>query len=327
MARSSDRLVSIVALCLAGAASLACSSSEDDKGGSSSSAATCDTPSLQVKFAKLYSAFDGQNEYKVPAKVTDINGADISGASVEWFVKDPSIADWEFDNSTGFAVFTTKKAGETTVIAKSGSQCGLAPLSVTAATTAQWEAGSRRYNNGNALPQVQVGPNGVPMGDFTQIQAELQAKPPACTNCHGPTATSSFFKTVAHTPMQTGGFSDEELKAVVTQAIIPEGGYFSDIIPKQIWSYFHKWQATDEEAQGLVVFLRSLPPQKQSGEVDFGGFRRPGGTGGAPGAGGATGTGGETTSSGGTNGTGGETTSTGGTEASGGGPAAGGTSP
>jgi hypothetical protein len=42
------------------------------------------------------------------------------------------------------------------------------------------------------------------------------------------------------------------------------------------WQGFHRWQMTDEEAKGLVVYLRSLTPTAQSGSSNFGGRFMPG---------------------------------------------------
>ena len=52
----------------------------------------------------------------------------------------------------------------------------------------------------------------------------------ACTNCHGDTATIGRFKTVSHTPAQTGGFSDDDLVKIVNNATVPVGGYFDESI-------------------------------------------------------------------------------------------------
>ena len=116
----------------------------------------------------------------------------------------------------------------------------------------------------------------------------------ACTNCHGPTATNGPFKTVSHTPEQTGGFSDTDLANIILNGQVPEGGYFDPtvLVPScdggatctaqalGIWHYFHRWSdITPAELPGVICYLRSLTPQAQTGMSNFGGFfRRDAGT-------------------------------------------------
>jgi hypothetical protein len=137
-----------------------------------------------------------------------------------------------------------------------------------------------------------------------------------------------MFKTVSHTPEQTGGFSDDQLIQIFTMAAIPMDGYFDQsVIPMFIWQFFHKWSdMTPDQAKGVVVYLRSLAPKPQTGTTDISMFPRPRLT--PPPTGGATGSGGTTsTSSGGTtssssggtsSSSGGTSSSTGGTKATGG---------
>jgi hypothetical protein len=109
----------------------------------------------------------------------------------------------------------------------------------------------------------------------------------ACTNCHGPTATDSVFKTVSHTPEQTAGFSDTDLQNIILNGQVPDGGYFdpSVVLPnceagancatfaRNIWHSFHRWaDITPDELPGVICYLRSLAPQSQSGMSNFGAF-------------------------------------------------------
>ena len=53
-------------------------------------------------------------------------------------------------------------------------------------------------------------------------------------------------------------------------------GVKNRIVPVEQWSPIHRWQMTEEEKQGILVYLRSLEPQSH-GTSDFGGrgvFRR-----------------------------------------------------
>ena len=51
---------------------------------------------------------------------------------------------------TGIMI-TTMKAGDVTIVAKSGAMCGSAPLHIAQFTPDDWNAGSARYNSGNTL--------------------------------------------------------------------------------------------------------------------------------------------------------------------------------
>jgi hypothetical protein len=316
------------------------SSGDDNKGsgGSSSSAGGSDgtsgsagTPStngctgaaLVISFSPMYSAFipgHPEHSFQIPAIV---NG--VSGAGVTWGPMDSTTVKIEKGDSSGGVTITMLAAGEVDITATINGQCGTSHLTITEGTEDEWQLGSKRYNNGNPLPSLGAAMDGglppIPPMNFVIDPPDA---PPACTNCHGDTATSSFFRTISHTPEQTGGFTDMELITIFTQASIPTLGYFdTTIIPQFAWNFFHKWSDITGDAQkGMVLYLRSLPPKPQGGMVDFGGFMRPGaGTGGRTGAGGSTATGGST-GSGGTTDTGGKgntggATSTGGASSGG----------
>jgi hypothetical protein len=254
----------IIVLSLVGAAGTACSSSNsnssssDPKPGSSGSAlTTCATQSLEVVFSPIYSAYEATHTYQVPAVVKG-----VAASAVKWGTSEPSMVDFSPDPSTGGTMITVQKAGTALIVASAGNLCGSSTLTVSAATPEQWAAGERRYNNGVVLD--------VPMAPTSATPSATQATA-ACTNCHGPTA-SNVFKTVSHTPEQTGGFSDDELRNIFRNAILPAGGYFdANVVPLQFWQMFHKWTMTDEEAQGIVVYLRALTPEAQTGSLNFAG--------------------------------------------------------
>jgi hypothetical protein len=166
----------------------------------------------------------------------------VDPASITWGSSDPTMVDMQ-PYVTGIMI-TTKKAGDVTIVARTASACGSAPLHITQFTADDWNTGNNRYNNGGALNvcfdasgiyDVEVpdgfdgnisgfdasgylSPDG---GNCMNLPAGLTnpfecVPPPACTNCHGPVGNGTLFgKTlftdVAHTPEQTGGFSDTEL--------------------------------------------------------------------------------------------------------------------
>jgi len=299
------------------AGTLSCSSSDAGEpaaagtGGSTSGSGACQSQDLPLYFTPMYSAYDGgTHTFQVPAIA---NG--VSGAAVTWSASDPTMVAFENDSATGGVIITTMKAGTVTIQAKAGNRCGTSLLTITSATPADWDVGNQRYNSGFPLPDIMAPGGGPPMlpADGSN-PLEVPGKPPACTNCHGETATSSVFRTVSHTPQQTGGFSDDELIAVFMTGVIPPGGYYdSTILPQTIWKFFHKWtDITDAQKKGVLIYLRALTPKPQGGKIDFqqlmmatgqgaGGSTSVGGatsTGGAPAGGGTTAAGGTTSAAG-----------------------------
>jgi hypothetical protein len=288
------------ALCLTlslAAASAACGKSGDSGGtggtggsgqpGMVGAVTSCAKSQIEILFSPMFSAFDGVHRFQVPATV---NG--IDPAAITWSLSDPSIGSLQ-TNEDGVMI-TVQKAGTANLIASAGSLCGSAPLTVSAATADHWMVGSARYTSGQVLT-VGMGGGGVRPpgqgggGDGGAGGMGMATRDVACTSCHGDTATAGPFKTVSHTPMQTAGFSDDQLIKIFTMGQLPEGAYFDDtIVPRQQWSNFHRWTMTPEQATAMVVYLRSLTPESQKGSrADFGGrqMRPDGGFGGGGGRG------------------------------------------
>ena len=245
------------------------------------------TNALTITFSPMYSAFissTSQHSFVVPAIVTGLN---LSAATVQWSASDPSAVDFAADQTTGGTTITVHKSGTVTIQAQVGNLCGSAPLNVTQNTEADWMAGNDRYNNMNTVPNpfasADGGPPMRPPGGFMapDPNAPSPFEPadggpgPACTNCHGPTATMGIFNGIEHTPEQTAGFSDQELTDIIVNGIIPDGGYYAaNIIPYQFWHIFHKWRdLTPDQQKGMVCYLRSLTPKQQDGHLDFNGIR------------------------------------------------------
>ncbi|HTA20894.1 MAG TPA: hypothetical protein VK989_16485 [Polyangia bacterium] len=225
---------------------------------------------LEILFQTMYSAYDGVHTFQIPAVV---NGIDPTEIQIDWSASDPSMVNLQLDPTTGGVMITTQKAGTVQIYAQAGGLCGVAPLTITAATSQQWEQGSMRYNSGIIIDNL----------GQTRKMAEggVDAE---CTSCHGDTASAGPFKTVQHTPEQTGGFSDADLINIFENGMVPTGGYFdTSIVTYAEWQRFHKWDVGDA-AQGVVIYLRSLVPAAQTGAANFGGMfvngRRDGGMGG-----------------------------------------------
>jgi len=273
----------------------------------------------------MYSAYDGVHTFQVPAVV---NGLDPKQIDITWSASDPSFVKLEPDPTTGGVMITTRKAGDVSIIASAGNLCGASLLSISSATPQDWMDGSARYNDGvviNRLPRPPRGAGGGGAGGggaggnrgVGGAGGATSSAEAACTNCHGDTA-SGLFKTVQHTPEQTGGFSDADLIKIFQAGVVPDGGYFdATIVPYAQWQTFHKWDVGDTP-QSIVIYLRSLTPAAQTGAANFGGRFGNGGAGGrgggfggrGPGGGGRGGGGGTTgggaagtTAAGGTGGT------------------------
>ena len=273
---------------IATGAGLTCSSSSNPAapgsatGGTSGTAGTgvsnatgpatsCPKSVLEVVFSPMYSAyFDGTHQFQVPAVVQGVDSSVIT-----WSASDPSMVELAEDPSTGGTMITVQKSGTVDIIATAGTLCGSSTLTITAATEADWMTGSSRYNDGVVLTNVpgRGGPGGPPGGNADGGADAATPQQAACTNCHGDTATNLMYKTIAHTPEQTGGFSDEQLQNIFRNGMIPDGGYFDpSIVMYSTWQAFHKWQMTDDEAKGVVVYLRSLTPQAQTGTASAANF-------------------------------------------------------
>lgn len=253
-------------------------------GGSGTGAATgsCANGALNIAFSPMYSAFDGVHDFKIPALVVGVNPAAIT-----WSASDPSMVAIAQDASTGGAMITAQKAGTVTIVATAGTLCGTSVLTIDSAMESDWEIGSARYNDGVALTRLpRMGNNGGGLVTADAGADAAAAQEYACTNCHGDTANGPF-KTVQHTPEQAGGFSDDDLKNIFLHGMVPKGGYFdASIVSYARWQMFHQWQMTDDQANGVIVYLRSLAPTAQTGSSNFGnrfdgGFRdrMPGGMG------------------------------------------------
>jgi hypothetical protein len=251
---------------------------------------SCDTPDgLTIKFNPIYSGFDGTHTYQVPVFV---EGVDPS--AVTWGSSDPTMV--HFDPYVRGIMITTRKAGDVTVVATGDGKCGSAPLHIAQYTADEWNSGNARYNNNTPLivnPEAGIptdasfnlpdgytfDASGIDAAVICQYLQEAGApnvfmnETPACTNCHGVGSSGqlfgmSLFNDVAHTPEQTGGFSEDELTNVFYNAIIPDGGTFdNNIIPYCAWQAYHKWQDIDTPGKqaGMRAYLRSLTPQEQTG--------------------------------------------------------------
>jgi hypothetical protein len=260
----------------------ACSSNSTNSTGNTgdSGAGTCANPNaLTIAFSPMYSAYEPTHTYQLPVIVNTI-GATLTASDPTAVAIQPN-PDLTINGYTGWTLqMQSAPSGPVTLTAQAGSYCGSAQLSITAATSDDWQIGNARYNNGASLriPMFGRGDGGRPpmmmMGMDAGSFFETADGGPACTSCHGETATSGILNDVAHTPEQTGGFSDDDLVNIVVNGVVPDGGYFDmSILPMAMWHTFHRWSdIMPDQYKGMVVYLRSLTPMAQMGSFNIRGF-------------------------------------------------------
>lgn len=222
-----------------------------DPGGSSG-----ETGDLEIVFPKMYSGYDGVHEYRIPVKAVGVRNASFTAS-------DNNLV--SIEKTGDGAMLTTKGAGTVTITATAGGLKGSATLTITKYTPEEWSAGENRYTNGE--------PFKIPEIDPCNPMIPTISKKLSCTNCHGVTGSLGD---VEHTPTQTGGYSDDDLIQIFTNATKP-AGVGQRIIPARAWQFFHKWEVTDTERKGIIAYLRSLEPREKDDESDFGGRLRPDG--------------------------------------------------
>jgi hypothetical protein len=255
-------------------------------GGTTTTQGSCATPVLPIIFDPAYSAYVTDNtsgtplSFQIPMVVND---SAVDPSTITWTASDTSMVTLASDPTTGGEMITINQAGTVTIVAtvQGTSSCGTATLNITSAMYAQWQAGSSRYNNNVPLDlKCILGNTGVSSDGGVCSDAG-----PACTQCHGPSANATVgFSDIAHTPEQTGGFSDQDLINIVVNGVVPgcgtgqtcptaDSGYFDPtILPYAQWQRFHHWGDIQGDTQeGMVVYLRSLTPTAQNGSADFGG--------------------------------------------------------
>ncbi len=256
---------------------------------------------LSIAFSPMYSAVVPNSTkvtFQVPAIVTGL----AAGANVTWSASSKAV-NFAADPTTGGVLITmdpahagTGATNTVTIIATAGGSCGQSLLTITSATDNDLVTGTARYNDGVPFTGSIFGSgsgSGAPDGGYRY----------ACTDCHSPNdaGAGAGFNDVAHTPEQTGGFSDQQLLDIIQNGIVPgwstdagpagDAGYFdTTILSYRRWHNLHQWGLTPAEKTGIVAYLRSIPPAAQTGTSNFGGRdggRREGGAReGGPGEGG-----------------------------------------
>lgn len=227
---------------------------------------------FEIQFKSMYSAYDGEHTFQVPAVLNGFK------KGVKWSAKPADLVDLE-DGKDGTVMITTKKPGKVDIIARVGNLSSKSTLEILEATPDDWEQGSDRYNNGIVWKRGEGRSDGGGGGGGGWDGGKRERTPPdpmlACAGCHGEQAKRDESDSVKHTPMQTAGYSDDDLIDIFTNGVKPEGVKYR-IMKKERWNKLHQWDMTDEQKKGMIVYLRSLTPEEQ-GETDFGGRGKWGG--------------------------------------------------
>jgi hypothetical protein len=237
-----------------------------------------DWEGFTIIFPTMYSAHDGVHTFQVPAH---IEGATVELSDWQAIPSDAVTFDPDPEVEGGVLITVERAVEQITIAASAGAIGGTAALFVTSGTPEQWATGEARYNNG-----VDFELPGFEDIDFSMLLDPnwMPPSPPddlACNNCH--TTGAKYFE-FQHTPTQAARFSDEDLRIILTMGMKPEGVGFR-ILPEmlgsqtaaEVYADYHTWTATEEEVEGLIIYLRSLTPTGQ------GDIRLPDGTYVAPG--------------------------------------------
>jgi hypothetical protein len=267
--RNSFIAVAIAVGCLGLATEMVACSSSSGSGAApvaeaSIPVSSCVDGGLTVAFNPMYSAFDGKHVFQIPAVVRGSN------TQVTWSA-DSTMVGMQTDNERPNEVLIQMlKPGNVLInVVSMDGKCGSAVLFISAAAESDWEIGNARYNDGQSLHLAA----GATAGSGSPLEQGTMGGP-ACTSCHGETATTGPYTDVSHTPEQTGGFSDDDLLNIILRGDFPEGGYFDTSIANYTaWHNFHRWaDITMDQQKGIITYLRSLTPADQKGSVNFGAF-------------------------------------------------------
>jgi len=250
-------------------------------GDTEADATPCNPLANGIEFTPMYSAFGGSHSYSVmpflPSADPNSKDADpILVSTIHWEVDEKFVSKEAFPDIPGAIKLTTRAAGiaklHVTAKSASGAQvvCQSDSLNISRASDEDWDKGDARYNSGPQphIADVSINPE-VADSDAGAHSCGLANDPQpdlpknaACTGCHdGPDS-------VPHSPLQTAGYSDEQLIAIFTQAQKPAGYTYNSALLKKlpepdcIYARFHTWSVDQDTQRGLVLKLRSLSPRR-----------------------------------------------------------------
>lgn len=184
------------------------------------------TPDLQIRPSLSYTGSDGAHSFRVPVAVYG------AGADLRLVASEPSFVAIEpasLVNPTGddgrYFLVSAQKAGAVTLTAESAGEKVTTQLTIAAYAPSRYAAGESRYKIGFA-PKSE----------------------PACTTCH------AGAQGIDHSPAALASISDEEISVIISTGIM-------NGVPITLSSGKHQWTTTPDEMDGLVTYLRALPPK------------------------------------------------------------------
>lgn len=252
----------------------ACSGNEDQL--------TFDAIAPGIAYSPMYSAFGGSHDYAVPAIVWAATSpvsqdADFDpplASTLVWRVDEKLVSTEPFDAIPGAIMLTTRGAGFTDIEVQGTYRRGStfktrARVNITKASDEDWARGEARYHSGPRpnLAMLLASLKEVGAGDCVLSDTSFLPQDSACAGCHDHASTPD---SVNHTTLQTAGYSDDQLLDIITQGQKPAGGTFNSELlrdhpaPDCVFAKFHAWSVNEEDKLGLVLKLRSLPPQVTS---------------------------------------------------------------
>jgi len=199
-----------------------------NNGGSGGAGGPVEPPDMATDYLfpdVAHTGFDGTHVFKVPLSTNLTN--------VTWKIDDPAIASITpvatpalyAEYGETWAMVTAKKAGTTKVTATGGGKTVSSMLVVQAYTAANLAAGDKRYNTPDNPTAAQRN---------------------ACAGCH------KLANGADHSPVVLAAYDDDDVLPAITTGVYQDGYQLM---------VTHTWNLTDAEKQGIMPYLRSLPPR------------------------------------------------------------------
>lgn len=181
----------------------------------------------------LHTGYDGSHAFRVPV------GTNLEG-DVTWELQNGAVATVEpiatpaslAEVAKTWVMLTTTGVGTTKLVAQKGGQRAEATLVVAAYEADAVELGEQRYHNP------------------TNPGAPGRA---SCASCHVEEGGAGVEAGVDHSPVSMALYTDEEILSVITTSAYP-GGYVVE-------GGNHKLDLTAAEREGIVPYMRSIPPR------------------------------------------------------------------
>lgn len=202
---------------------------------------------------RVYSAYVEGHEATVPVT---LQVASLRGKGAKFTSSDSKIA--VVKDTVDGAMVTVKREGNVLITGALNGDTGTIGLAITKYSEALWRVGEARYTKDT--PALVSLDGGIPLGPVATVSTFGRSPDGACLTCHSQKAITLR---IEDTPMQTSGFSDQELITIITMGKRPD----SSLKPEPtsgFWGTSHSWNVTDEEKQGLVAYLRTKPPRSMT---------------------------------------------------------------